>query len=260
MTTGVNQYRMLGIRTRGFLPIEEVTDEIVAQKYKEMKTKLDQMLGNAMLSQKEINKIQESLRAINEAFTILETQEKRERYEALYQKENALKRTIEKLIKEEGGNPLEEIKSHKMNAFSRAADVKENNDYLQYTPEYEDEKITLLGLADIQFMNGNQYKDTLKEYTILLKEKQSPILLGYEFYSKINIEEMSNKEYRIALYKSIDKALEKKTKYIGTVEKNQEQNYITIIDGGQEDAAKEHQLQLENAIRARAKERRGEDR
>ena len=32
-----------------------------------------------------------------------------------------------------------------MNTFSRAADVKENDDYLQYTPEYEDEKITLLG-------------------------------------------------------------------------------------------------------------------
>ena len=147
-----------------------------------------------------------------------------------------------------------------MNAFSRAADVKENDDYLQYTPEYEDEKITLLGLADIQFMNGNQYKDSLKEYTILLKEKQSPILLGYDFYSKIDIDEMYSKEYRIALYKSISQAMEKKTKYIGTIEHDKEQKYITIIDGGQEDAAKEHQLQLENAIRARAKERQGEDR
>lgn len=73
----INQYRMLNIRTRGFLPTEEVTDEIVAQKYKEMKTKLDKMLGNAMLSQKEIDKIQESLKAINEAFKILETEEKR---------------------------------------------------------------------------------------------------------------------------------------------------------------------------------------
>lgn len=256
----VNQYRMLSIRTRGFLPIEEVTDEIIAQKYKEMKAKLDEMLGNAMLSQKEIDKIEESLRLINEAFKTLETEEKRKKYEEPYHKENALRMTIESLIKEEGGNPLEEIKSHKMNVFSRAADVKENADYLQYTPEYEDEKISLLGLADIQFMNGNQYKDSLKEYTILLKEKQSPILLGYDFYSKIDIEEMYNKEYRIALYKSISKAMEKKTKYIGTIEQDKEQNYITIIDGGQEDAATEHQLQLENAIRAKAKARQGEGR
>lgn len=254
----VNQYRMLNIKTKGFLPMEEVTDEIIAQKYKEMKAKLDQMLGNAMLSQKEIDNIQKSLRAINEAFKRLETEEKREQYEAPYQEENTLKRTIKNLIKEEGGNQLEEIEQHKMNSFSRAADVKENKDYLQYTPEYEDERITLLGLADIQFMNGNQYKDTLKEYTILLKERQSPILLGYDFYSKINIQEMSNKEYRIALYKSIDKALEKKTKYIGTIEHDKNQNYITIIDGGQEDAAKEHQLQLENTIRAKAKARQGE--
>lgn len=256
----INQYRMLNIKTKGFLPIEEVTDEIIEQKYKEMKTKLDKMLGNAMLSQKEIDNIQKSLRAINEAFKTLETEEKREKYEAPYQEENTLKMTIKNLIKEEGGNQLEEIEQHTMNSFSRAADVKENKDYLQYTPEYEDEKISLLGLVDIQFMNGNQYKDTLKEYTILSKEKQSPILLGYEFYSNINIEEMSNKEYRIALYKSIDKALEKKTKYIGTVEQNQEHNYITIIDGGQEDAAKKHQLQLENARRAKAKERQGEGR
>ena len=256
----VNQYRMLNIKTKGPLPVEEVTNEIVAQKYKEMKTKLDEMLGNAMLSQKEIDKIEESLILIKEAFKTLETEEKRKKYEESYHKENALRMTIESLIKKEGGNPLEEIKSHKMNAFSRAADVKENDDYLQYTPEYEDKKITLLGLADIQFMNGNQYKDSLKEYTILLKEKQSPILLGYDFYSKIDIEEMCSKEYRIALYKSISKAMEKKTKYIGTIEHDKEQNYITIIDGGQEDAAKEHQLQLENAIRARAKERQGEDR
>lgn len=256
----VNQYRMLSIRTRGFLPIEEVTDEIIAQKYKEMKAKLDEMLGNAMLSQKEIDKIEESLRLINEAFKTLETEEKRKKYEEPYHKENALRMTIESLIKEEGGNPLEEIKSNKMNAFSRAADVKEDDDYLQYTPEYEDEKISLLGLADIEFMNGNQYKDSLKEYTILLKEKQSPILLGYDFYSKIDIEEMYNKEYRIALYKSISKAMEKKAKYIGTIEHDKEQNYITVIDGGQEDAATEHQLQLENAIRAKAKARQGEGR
>ena len=171
----VNQYRMLGMRTRGFSPIGEVTDEIIRQNYIKMKTKLDEMLGNAMLNQKEIDKIQESLKAINEAFKTLETEEKRKQYEAAYNKENALKMTIEKLIKEEGGNPLEEIKSHKMNVFSKAANVKENADYLQYTPEYEDEKISLLGLADIQFMNGNQYKDTLKEYAILLKEKQSPM-------------------------------------------------------------------------------------
>lgn len=256
----VNQYRMLSIRTKGFLPIEEVTDEIIAQKYKEMKAKLDEMLGNAMLSQKEIDKIEESLRLINEAFKTLETEEKRKKYEEPYHKENALKMTIESLIKEEGGNPLEEIKSHKMNVFSKAANVKENADYLQYTPEYEDEKISLLGLADIQFMNGNQYKDTLKEYAILLKEKQSPTLLGYDFYSKIDIEEMEKKEYRIALYKSISKAMEKKAKYIGTIAQDQEQNYITILDGGQEDAAKEHQLQLENAIRAKAKARQGEGR
>ena len=254
----INQYRMLNIRTRGFLPTEEVTDEIVAQKYKEMKTKLDKMLGNAMLSQKEIDKIQESLKAINEAFKTIETEEKRKQYEASYQKENTLKRTIQNLIKEEGGNPLEEIESHKVSVFSRAADVKENKDYLQYTPEYEDEKISLLGLADIQFMNGNQYRDTIKEYTILLKEKQSPILLGYEFYSKINIEEMTNKEYRIALYKSINRAIEKKEKYIGTIEQDQVQNYIIILDRGQEDAAKEHQLQLKNALRTKIKERQGE--
>lgn len=256
----VNQYRMLNIKTKGFLPIEEVTDEIVLQKYKKMKTKLDKMLENAMLSQKEIDKIQESLNAINEAFKTLETEEKREQYEAPYQKENTLKRTIENLIREEGGNPLEEIESHKMSAFSRAADVKENKDYLQYTPEYEDERISLLGLADIQFMNGNQFVDTIKEYTILLKEKQSPILLGYEFYSKINVQEMSNKEYRIAIYKSIVKALEKKSKYIGVVAQDQENNYITIVDGGQEDAAKEHQLQKLNEIKNKAKIKQGEER
>ena len=68
---------------------------------------------------------------------------------------------------------------------------------------------------------------------------------------------MEIKEYRIALYKSISKAMEKKAKYIGTIAQDQEQNYITILDGGQEDAAKEHQLQLENAIRAKARQGEG---
>ena len=257
----VNYYRILGIQAKGATPLhpEEITDAKILEQYKKMTNKIATLLQNVMLTkndnetpeekekkEKKIQILETSLGKLNEAFKTLETEEKREIYEEEYDNNLTSEIILRKLARQTGEN-IEDIETTQINMSNRAAEVKEDKEHLPYTPLYLDDEIQILELAKINFLNGGYYKDELSQLMILLKKKDEYIPLGYDCYANIIVEKMQENEYKSAFYKAIRKAIKEKERYIGEIRKNQEEKYFIQIDGGQRDAAKEHQMQLENS-------------
>ena len=144
-------------------------------------------------------------------------------------------------------NILEGIQIDKFNTSNRALDVREDSTHIPYTPIYSDEKVQILELAKLNFLNGGVLKDQLYQYIMLLK-KDGSYTSVYDFYTNNIQDKIQDSRYREVLYKAIlDEILsQKKYKYIGSIDKDQKGNYYICIDGGQQDAAKGHQMQLAN--------------
>ena len=242
----LNCYLLLGIRTNGYLPKGEVTDKLVRDKYLEMKEVLENKLKEMQAKNANvlsIQKLQEFIKQLEEAYNKIATKELRQAYEFPYLKEKAIKTKIGKLINDNSGNTIQKIEQKNIMKKSRAADVKKDNKYLEYTLEYEDEEIILFGIEKINFVNGNEYEDSIKNYTLMLKERDEPKPLGYDFYSNIDSERMKEKDYRIAIYQGISTVISEKKKYMGSIIKEKSGSYFELRDGGQEDAAKEREVQ-----------------
>lgn len=235
---------------------EEVTDESVFKNYLNIRNSI---VDTLLVRSNNIAKVFESLDVINAAYNALKTKEDRKRYnESLIR--NVKKSSLDILIEEEGGNVEETLDIKKINSLNRVPEVKKNSNYLQYTTEYEDGKIKLLGIAELYFMNGNQFKDHINKYTIWLKDENANSFLSHDFYSIINIIEMSDPEYRIAIYKAVKQAFELGESYIGTVGKNENDDYVVIVDGGQRDAAVKYEEQIKKEFRKKNLINEGESR
>ncbi len=252
MKKNENYYAILGIHAIGEIQKEEITDNLIEQKYQRLKQILEKQLErlrNIPGKELGIKHTQESLMLIEKAYNMLNTKEKREKYEEYYKKEyeNILK--LRELIEKEGGNADKRLERKTKNFSNRAAEVKKNPQYLEYTTEYEDSDTRIVGLEEINFLNGNLYKDSLKSYTIFFKEGEKESPSGYEFYSKIVEIKMSDPEYRNAVYKSIREGIKANRKYIGVIEKDKNNTYYIAEDDGQKYAVKEREIQKENERR-----------
>lgn len=242
----MNYYLLMGIQTRNGLPTEEIDDEIVRRKYEKVYQANKQVLnrlqeqGNNPAS---IQKAKEFLQQLKEAYLQIATEKAREEYELPYLKERVVKTQIGRLIEKTGGNPLGNIEIKERNKGNRAAEVRKESNYLEYTPEYEDEQVKLLGIEKIKFLNGNEYEDSIQSYTIFIKEKEDNLSLGYDFYSAIDLNQMPKQVYRIALYQAIRKGMIEKQNYIGTIEKDSNGQYFELRDNGGQDAANRREFQ-----------------
>lgn len=246
----VNYYTILGITRMKYLQKDIITDEFIKEKYETLKKSLESQLKSLKeKSEKEqnIKNIMKSLKLLEEAYNMLNTSEKRQKYDESLKKGYWNIYKIGQIIEQEGGNPNKKLNTKIKNLSNRAADVRNNKNYLEYTPEYEDDKLEILGLEEINFLNGNQFKDNINSYTIFFKDENgNKIPSGYDFYTKITKIYMSSKEYRIALYQAIKEGMKTKQKYIGVIEKSSDGNYHILADDGQKYASMEREIQKEN--------------
>ena len=97
MKKNENYYAILGIHAIGEIQKEEITDNLIEQKYQRLKQILEKQLErlrNIPGKELGIKHTQESLMLIEKAYNMLNTKEKREKYEEYYKKEyeNILKK------------------------------------------------------------------------------------------------------------------------------------------------------------------------
>ena len=256
----IDYYQILGIYTKGNLhiPSKNITDEEILIKYQTMRNKIVSFLQDTILMEenteeekqrknRKIEKLKESLEQLNESYKHLETKEKREEYEEECDKYLTSEILLRKLARYQEKS-LEEIEEKHSNISNRAIDVKEDKNHIPYTPVYEGKEIQLLELAKINFTNGINMKDQLYKYILLLKKHDELMPLGYDFYSdNIIVEKLEEPEYRAVFCEAIKRAIEKKERYIGEINIDSSKKYFINIDDGRKSAAKEYELQLENA-------------
>ena len=263
----MNAYRILGFKMSGDLPNEEVTNEIVMVKYLNLRKKLEELIEKRKYTKAEsVARLQESLQELEEAYNNVETEEKRNAYNEPFLKEIQLKTMLGKLIASEGGEPLQKPQKREINKQNRAAYVRKNPNYVEYSPEYEDDNIKLLGIEEVSFENGNMYKDAVKKYMLIVKQKEQHLMEEVlSFYSTNDID-LSDNDHRIALYQALKRVNEEskdfEEKYIGTICKNEDGTFTEIRDGGQIDAMiqREHQKEAERKIKSSRIQSQGEGR
>lgn len=253
--TQKNYYRILGINTVRELPQIEVTDELIQKKYEQLKQVLVNQLEkikNDSGNESSIKNIELSLQLVEEAYKMLNTEDKRKKYEEPYIKLYGDIMKLAKIIEDEGGNPNKKLETRTKNLSNRAAEVRKNSQYLEYTTEFEDDRIRIAGIEEINFWNGNLYKDSINSYTIFFKEGEEEKPSGYDFYSKIKKIKMEDKEYKIAVLQAIKEGMKSKEKYIGIIESDKDGTYHIESDDGQKYAVIEREKQKENERREKS--------
>lgn len=252
---GYNPYLILGYKTtKGGIPneqIEEVTDEAIKLRYEKVKQDINKMIESKKnSSNKIIEQLNEWLNTLEMAYNDLCTEEKREKFNEPIIRRKQLKTMIGKLINKENGDLLHTPTRTEINKENRAVDVRKNPNYLEYTPEYEDENVKLIGIEEILFNNGNMYRDSIKKYMLISKLEEEGLMQGFVSFYSGNINNLQDKEYRIALFQAINRAGEgygQVKKYIGMILKKENGEFEERRDGGQIDAMiiREKQAEIE---------------
>ena len=228
-----NPYLILGYKTtKGGLPneeIEEVTDEAIKTRYEKMKASIINMFENGNDSEHKKEQLKEWINTLETAYNELNTEEKREKHNEPILRKKQLKTMMGKLINNEGGDVLKSPEKTEIN--------KQN--YLEYTPEYEDENVRIIGMEEILFNNGTMYNDSIKKYMLISKEDEQHLMQGIVSFYSVNNLNLSDKGHRIALYQAIKKAGEENNhdeKYIGAILRKENGEFEERRDGGKIDA------------------------
>ena len=251
---GYNPYLILGYKTiKGGLPneeIEEVSDEAIKTRYENIKANIMDEFEKGNNSGHKEEQLKKWINTLETAYNELSTEEKREKHNEPLLRKKQLKTMMGKLISNEGGDVLRSPEKTEINKQNRAIDVRKNQNYLEYTPEYEDENVRIIGMEEILFNNGTMYNDSIKKYMLVNKEDEQHLMQGIVSFYSVNTLNLSDKEHRIALYQAIKKAGEENNhdeKYIGAILKKEDGKFEERRDGGQIDAmlVREKQKEIE---------------
>ncbi len=236
----IDKYAILGIETKEFLPSknQKITDEMIKKQYLRIKNFLENKYRESIISEhkkEEIDKILERFNILHDAYLSLETKKKRDFYEYPYLKKKLFKQKFKKLITK--GNHSNIIQIKRFNLGNKASSVNNDAHYIQYLPEYEDDKVLILGLEKIDFNNGLQGKDSIIKHNLFIKAENEDVMTeSAEFYSNIDFGKMKNLEYREVLYKALYKGICDNENYIGNVTNDGKNGLVVVFDEGQFDA------------------------
>ena len=139
------------------------------------------------------------------------------------------------LIERNGGDFSKPLKTNYANLGTNPLNVQER-DIVEYDVVYDDEEISL-SLKNTIMFESNMMEDELSEYLLLIKTAENGTQ-GCNIQGKIVFPELSNPEYRAALFQAILQSRKEGSEYFGRIGK-QENEYIIIKDQAEELAIKE---------------------
>ena len=238
-----NKYYYLGISTNKGTPInkEKITDEYIENRYKNIKNELEkkhEKLLKKENSEKELLKLKRDFINLSDAYLTLRTKDGRDKYEHKSLQKEQIKNNIRELIKEEDKYADNEIIIRNFNKGNKATNIEKDDSYLEYTTEYEDDKILIWGMEKIKFVNGLDPKDILYKYNLNIKNDNN-LIKTKEFYSNIDKNLLNDSQYKISLYKALYRSIENEEDYIGIITPENE-NYVVKIDDGQKNAINQY--------------------
>lgn len=172
------------------------------------------------------------LKMYKEAYDALNTEEKREQYMGRSLTEIAYLQNIRRLISKFGGDPKQELEILEMENNDTIKNVKKKLDQVpEYDVLYDDEDITLCTKNVISYENSYFLND-ITEYVLFVKDEESNIISGCDFFGNVIIPEMSNPEYKVIFFLSIKQFVEQQMKgigkyaYMGKISKDKNGYYV----------------------------------
>ena len=178
---------------------------------------------------------------------ILRNEEKRKEYIRKTVAKKAIEYQLSTLIEQNGGDPSKKLKMYETNIGNNPINVrKKEKDIIPYEVRHEDEEISL-SLKDAILFQNNIVAEELEEYLLVMKCEDN-VDICCTIQGEIIFPELSNSEYRTALFQAILQNRKEGKSYFGSIVKEGNE-YIIKKD-------KVHELALEKIEEMEVQKRR----
>ena len=208
---------------------------------------LDQWIDDLGRTKQEKVNFQMQIQKYAEAYEILRNEEKRKEYIRKNVAKKAIEYQLSTLIEQNGGDPSKKLKTYETNIGNNPINVrKKEKDIIPYEVRHKDEEISLSLKNAILFQN-NIVAEELEEYLLVMKCEDN-VDICCTIQGEIIFPELSNSEYRTALFQAILQNRKEGKSYFGSIVKEGNE-YIIKKD-------KVHELALEKIEEMEVQKRR----